>query len=175
MSNAKEVDIKKSVRKILDKTDNVANFLCGNKDIDDFIRNESLDYQNERLGTTYLFKYDNELFGFVTLSMADLRKGKMESEDRLSIGKEQYPALLIGQLAVCKNHQGEDLGIYLCDFCFDRALKFSEKIGCRFLILNAQEAVIGFYEKYGFKLIPKQKNRREKLMFLNIIPSPENQ
>jgi len=163
------LDIRGIVPKILDEKDKTGDFCCGEEGIDEFIRSEALDFQRERLGVTYLFKHGDELAGFVTLSMADLRKAKMSVEDRLAVGVENYPALLIGQLAVCKKFQAQDVGTFLCDFCLDRALRFSERVGCRFMIVNAIESAVGFYEKYGFVLLPDQKGRKQKIMFLNII------
>lgn len=102
--------------------------------------------------------------------MADLRKQKMTDEDKLPIGRENYPALQISQLAVCEDLQYKHgIGTFICDFCHAQSLKLSEKVGCRFLVLNAIQDAIGFYEKYGFKLLPKQKGRREPIMFLNIM------
>ncbi len=155
--------------KILDASDRTVEFCCGEKGIDEFIRKEAWEFQKERLGVTYLFKREGELVGFVTLSMADLKRAKMDVGDRLAIGIENYPALLIGQLAVCKQMQSQDVGTFLCDFCLDRALRFSERIGCRFIVVNAIESAIGFYRRYGFILLPSQKERKQKIMFLNIL------
>jgi GNAT superfamily N-acetyltransferase len=147
---------------------NVTGFSCGVKDIDEFIQKEALDFEKERLGVTYLFVHDKELVGFATLSMADLKREKMEAEDRPELKIENYPALLIGQLAVCEKLQGQDVGTFICDFCFDRALRLSKRVGCRFMVVNAVESALGFYEKYGFVLLPKQEAREQKIMFLDI-------
>jgi GNAT superfamily N-acetyltransferase len=162
-------DIQGITPKILDANDETAEFYCGEQGIDEFIRKEALGFQKERLGVTYLFKREGEAVGFVTLSMADLKRAKMGIEDRLAVGIENYPALLIGQLAVCKKFQAQDVGTFLCDFCLDRALRFSERVGCRFIVVNAIESAIGFYQKYGFVLLPDQKGRKQKIMFLNIL------
>jgi GNAT superfamily N-acetyltransferase len=163
------LDVHGIVPKILDETDKITGFCCGERGIDEFILNEALDFQKERLGVTYLFKHEDALVGFVTLSMADLKRAKMDVDDRLAARIENYPALLIGQLAVCQKFQARDVGTLLCDFCLDRALRFSEGVGCRFILVNAIESAIGFYKKYGFVLIPDQKDRKQKLMFLNIL------
>jgi len=155
--------------KILSEQHNIGNFSCDVEDIDEFIHSEAIDFQNERLGVTYLFFYEAQVVGFVTLSMADLRKQKMREEDKLPIGRENYPALQISQLAVSKDLQHEHgIGTYICDFCHAQSLKLSEKVGCRFLVLNAIQTAIGFYKTFGFKLLPKQ-TRREPVMFLNIL------
>jgi predicted N-acetyltransferase YhbS len=162
------IDFKKIKPEILKKEDDFTKFTCGKQPIDDFIHNEALDFQNERLGASYVFRHNGEIIGFVTLSMADLKKEKLKGNDRLQIGKENYPALQISQLAVCKNHENNKIGTFLCDFSLAIAYQLSEKVGCRFLVLNAKKDVIGFYEKYGFKLLPNQEKRQEPIMFLNI-------
>ena len=162
------IDFTKVVPIILTKNDDCTAFTCGKRPIDDFIHNEAIDFQNERLGTSYLFHYGKKIIGFVTLSMADLKKDKLESKDRLTIGKENYPALQISQLAVCTDLWHNDIGTFLCDFCLAKAYKLSKEVGCRFLVLNSKRDVIGFYENYGFKLLPRQEERREPVMFLNI-------
>ncbi len=85
--------------KILDQIDDVSSFSCGVKDMDEFIQKEALDFQKERLGVTYLFMHDQELVGFAALSMADLKREKMEAKHRPQSKVENYPALLIGQLS----------------------------------------------------------------------------
>lgn len=40
---------------ILSEQHNIGNFSCGIKEIDEFIHTEAIDFQNERLGVTYLF------------------------------------------------------------------------------------------------------------------------
>jgi hypothetical protein len=92
-------DIRGITPKILDANDETADFYCGEQGIDEFIRKEALEFQKERLGVTYLFKREGEMVGFVTLSMADLKRAKMDIEDRLAVGIENYPALLIGAVS----------------------------------------------------------------------------
>jgi len=162
------INLGKIEAKILSSDDDLTAFVCGKKPIDDFIHNEAIDFQEQRLGVSYVFRYQGKVIGFLTLSMADLKKEKMKDTDKLKVGKENYPALQVSQLAVCKDEWGKGIGTYLCDYSCAKAYQFSKKVGCRFLVLNAKDEVIGFYEKYGFKLIPNQKTRKQPLMFLNI-------
>ena len=166
------IDFTKVKAKILSKDDNLTSFICGKKPIDEFIQNEALEFQNERLGVSYVFRYNDEVIGFLTLSMADLKKKKLLTIDRIKagkeIGKENYPALQISQLAVRQDLIEKGIGTFLCDFSLAMAYKLSEQVGCRFLVLNAKADAVGFYEKYGFTLLPNQKRREEPVMFLNI-------
>jgi predicted GNAT family N-acyltransferase len=106
--------------------------------------------------------------GLLHLVWQTSKKEKLKSTDRLQIGKENYPALQISQLAVTNKLCKQDIGTFLCDFSLAKAYQLSESVGCRFLVLNSKRDVVGFYEKYGFKLLPNQERRREPLMFLNI-------
>jgi hypothetical protein len=121
-----------SYPEILNEKDKVNDFVCGVKDIDIFMHEEALQYQKDRLGVTYLFRQNGKIVGFATLSMADLKREKMSATDRLKHKIENYPALLIGQLAVCAEHHGRDIGTYICDFCFSEALRFSRKLDADF-------------------------------------------
>lgn len=175
MSSSEKIDRAKLVPTILAEKHDLSRFSCTNEDINDFVHNEARDFQNERLGISYVCLYDDRIVGFVTLSMADLKKARMGPEDKLQIGKENYPALQIGQLATCKDLEHKGIGTFLCDFSLAMAYKLSEKVGCRFLVLNAKQKVISFYEQYGFKLLPDQKKRREPLMFLNIFSKKQTE
>ena len=100
--------------------------------------------------------------------MGHLNKQKMASKDRLPKPIGSYPSLLIGELAVSNGYQKNGIGTFLCDFCFDRAVKLSKILGCRFLVVDAVESAVNFYTNYGFVLAPKQKTEEQKLMFLDI-------
>jgi hypothetical protein len=162
------IDFSNIKPQVLAKNDNLKGFFCDKKPIDDFIQSEAIDFQNERLGISYVFRYNSEVVAFLTLSMADIKKDKMHPIDKIKIGKENYPALQISQLAVRKDLWGNDVGTFLCDFSLAIAYRLSEQVGCRFLVLNSKPEAIGFYQKYGFILLPNQKRRDEPVMFLNI-------
>jgi predicted GNAT family N-acyltransferase len=157
-----------SFPKVLDEKDEITKFNCGQEEIDEFIHKQALTFQKERLGVTYVFYHKLDLIGFATLCMGHINKQKMTSENRLPKHIDSYPALLIGQLGVCSENQGNGVGTYICDFCFDRAIKLSQKVGCRFLVVDALESAVSFYIKYGFVLAPKQECEKQKLMFLDV-------
>ena len=158
-----------SLPKILDESDDVKGFTCGtSKDIDYFIQKEALIFQEQCLGITYVFNHKSKLIGFATLCMGHLNKQKIASKDRLPKRIGSYPSLLIGSLTVSKDHQGNDIGTFICDYCFDKAVKLSQILGCRFLVVDAIESAVDFYVKYGFILAPKQEKEEQKLMFLDI-------
>ncbi len=157
-----------SFPKILDNSDDTSKFSCGKKEIDEFIQKQALSFQEQRLGITYLFHHGADLVRFETLCMGYIDKHKIASQDRFAQHVNSYPALLIGQLGVFNGQQSGGVGTYICDFCFDRAIKLSQRVGCRFLVVDTLESAVKFYAKYGFTLAPKQEKEKQKLMFLDI-------
>ena len=120
------------------------------------------------LGTTYLFLSNEKLIAFATLQMAEIKRDSLSRTDRLRIGKDRYPAIQIGQLAVHVDYEDNDVGTYVLDWSIGKAMKISEEIGCRFIVLNAERDALGFYEKYGFRMLPKQDRRLYPFMFLDL-------
>ncbi len=100
--------------------------------------------------------------------MGNLHRKDIQAKDRLQKRIGRYPALLIGQLAICNGNQSGDIGTHICDFCLNRAVRLSKVIVCRFLVVDAISSAVGFYGKYGFALAPNQGKRDQKLMFLDI-------
>ena len=115
-----------------------------------------------------MFSFESDLIGFATLCMGHVNKKKMQSENRLQKNISSYPALLIGQLGVSSKYQHRGVGRHICNFCFSIAVRLSQKVGCRFLVVNALESAVNFYKNYGFTLAPDQENQKQKLMFLDI-------
>jgi GNAT superfamily N-acetyltransferase len=65
------------------------------------------------------------------------------------------PVVILGRLAVDKNHQGQGLGRALLRDALLRVTKASELVGARAVLVHAidQEAV-PFYARYGFRSFP---------------------
>jgi predicted GNAT family N-acyltransferase len=62
-----------------------------------------------------------------------------------------YPAVKLARLAVSKDLQGNNIGGTLVDFAIGLAVEHvMPHAGCRFLVLDAKEKSVGFYEKKGF-------------------------
>jgi GNAT superfamily N-acetyltransferase len=84
--------------------------------LQDFIANEPLKYQTERLGVTYLVFQDSDPVAFLTVSMTCLKISELDNEEQVPEVRVPYPALLLGRLAVEKNHRHNDIGTFLCQW-----------------------------------------------------------
>jgi GNAT superfamily N-acetyltransferase len=153
----------------LSKKHKITNFDCGVEALNKFIQTEALQFQEEGLGVTYLAFDDNQLIGFVTISMADVRTQKMELDHSPVIRIENLSALQIGQLAINKVIQRRGIGTKLVGWCMSKAIEYSKTIGCRSLVLNAIPESIGFYKHLGFTELKDQRGRVQKITYL-VVP-----
>ena len=153
----------------LSESNRVTDFDCEEMLLNDFINKEAVRFQEERLGVTYLVYIHSELIGFVTISMAHIKTQKMHLDDKLKIQIENYPALQIGQIGIEKSFQKKGLGRRIMKWCMSEAIKYSEQIGCRILVLNSLPTSIGFYERCNFVAIKGQEKRKQITMY-QVIP-----
>ena len=149
------IDFDKIWFKRLDPRDDLSAFHCSKDDdsgCDDFIHkpDEAKQYQKERQGVTYLFFHDVTMVGYVTLAMSSI------SAERLEKGSEEirlrfYPCLFIGRLAVDDKWRLNGVGTYIANWATGLALELSEQIGCRYIVLEAKESKVKFYNGIGFQ------------------------
>lgn len=158
--------------KKLNESYDLSDFFCSEDDLNDFIKkeDEALFYQKELMGITYLVFNNKKIVAFFTISMDSLSVEKIEDKDKIEcISIKTYPSLKIGRLAVDKNYECQGIGSYLVKLVVGKANQLSEIIGCRFVVVNAKENAIPFYEKNEFIMLLKEKNKKQPTMILNII------
>ncbi len=149
------LDFDKIWHKKLEPTDDLSAFHCDREDdsgCNDFIHkeNEAKQYQRERQGITYLFFYEDQLVGYVTLAMSSISAERLE-EGTEDVRLRFYPCLFIGRIAVDNGWRHKDIGTYMANWCTGLALELSEQIGCRYIVLEAKESKVKFYGTIGFQ------------------------
>lgn len=135
-------------------------------DIESFFKSEYADYSSQLLGKSYAFVTDSvetELVCAFTLSNSSVSADRLTNNQRNRLNRNipnakrrrQYPAVLIGQLAVFDGFSGKRIGDELLDFIKALILNPEIKSGCRYLLVDAINTfkVIDFYERNGFKML----------------------
>ena len=85
----------------LDDTIDVSQFKCRSQEIQDYLTEYSMIFQNESLGITYIVHHNSKMVGFFTISMDSLRIKKLNTIDQIGYDNiEHYPSIKIGQLCV---------------------------------------------------------------------------
>jgi GNAT superfamily N-acetyltransferase len=153
----------------LDPGDDLSSFCCDKDDdlgCNDFIHKEEEAklFQKERQGITYLFFIDGIMVGYATLAMSSLPAERMERRFRKTISLSFYPSLLIGRLGVSNDWRRKGIGEYICNWCVGLAIDLSDKIGCRYVILETSKGEREtFYAKCNFQkakeLVDDRKER----------------
>ena len=93
MSTENDITPEKLSTKILEETDDLSTFACDEDDpmgLDEFIHEEAIQFQKEKLGVTHLLLYKRQVVGFGTLAMSGLRSKRhhlcypLESTSKIS-------------------------------------------------------------------------------------------
>lgn len=156
-------------------------FSCDNHDLDEFFTQDALLYDIELLGKTYAWVDGmdrRKIMAMVTLAN-DSVKSKLianSARNRLQRGISNakrginYPAVLIGRLAVSVEYRNKGLGVgsQILDFIKDWFRSRKNKTGCRFIVVDAYNnaKTLSFYERNGFKYL--YKTEQEEREFLGL-------
>ena len=164
----------------LDPGQKIGEFDCLDNDLNDFIRNEALDYEKSLFSMTYLIndKKTGELAAYFSLandkiSITDFesktdfnrfRKQKFVNEKRL----RSYPALKIGRLAISRKYQNQSLGRILIDFIKQYSLR-SRYAGCRFVTVDAYINALPFYIKNDYQFLNNDdEDKNTRVMYFDL-------
>lgn len=168
------IDFGKVKKRRLRYTDDFSGFHCDHDDdlgCDSFIHdeNEAKQYQKERHGITYVFSYRKKMIGYVTLAMSSILAKRLDKRDRTTIQLTFYPCLLIGRLAVDNDMRHRDIGTHLANWSTGFALEISERVGCRYVVLETMESKVDFYSQCGFQKGAILEDDRHVWMYKKIV------
>jgi predicted GNAT family N-acyltransferase len=145
------------------------------KELKDFLVEDAINNYNISISTTYLWYYnpENKLVAYITLLTDAIRvHGTQLGKSFVDKGVEYktLPALKIGRMCVDKNYTGRDVGTHMMHFTMKLILETNEKVGCRFIVLDAktQTNATRFYKKFDFEIL-KKREKGTTPMFLDMI------
>lgn len=138
-------------------------FDCEDLDLNDFFKNDVINYTNQLLGKSYCFTLDENPSIIVcaftvsndsikTSSLPNSRKKKVIKEIPRQKQMKSYPAVLIGRLGVNKDFRKQRIGIQLMNFIKSWFVDKNNKTGCRFIIVDSynKERPLKYYVENGF-------------------------
>ena len=124
-------------------------FDCGREMQNSFLYERAWEDQRESLSVTYLYFVKGMFAAYATVCMDSLELGTREK-----IFKVRYKyvsALKIAQLGVHRSFQGQGLGKLVVADMIAFAQEQAGKVGCRYVSLDAQPDIEGWYKAQGFK------------------------
>ena len=154
----------------------VGKFQSYEKELVDFLTEDALENQNNKISVTYLwFLKTGELAGYITLLNDRINlEGDLKTVFReKGVLYRALPALKIGRLCVDDRYLRKGIGTVMIDFSIKVAFHiYEEYSGCRFIVLDAkrnkQKDSIHFYRKLGFKEL-KERQKGTTPMYLDLV------
>ena len=129
-------------------------FDCGNEAMNRWLREHALDNEGKVSRTYVVADAAGSVIAYYTLSTGRIDRWEMPKKMRHNL-PEVVPVLVLGRLAVDRNHSSLGLGGSLLREAMMRTLEASLSIGIRALQVHAiDEAAEPFYLQYGFVRSP---------------------
>jgi GNAT superfamily N-acetyltransferase len=163
----------------LEGREQIKSFECTDRDLNDFLFNDALDYLKQLMGVTYIWIDESKdtIAAYYTLSNDKI----IRDEDERSIWnrisrplpnmkrRKSYPAVKIGRLAVNSLYERQGIGQYIIAFLKALFSSGRRTSGCRFITVDAYRAAFPFYEKCGFSFLSdKDENEPTRLMYFDL-------
>ncbi|WP_298521437.1 GNAT family N-acetyltransferase [uncultured Methanobrevibacter sp.] len=155
----------------------LSDFDCGDEDLNDFLKNDALAQQKEKLNVTKLVMYNGDIIGFASLLTDTLKLKNIKDENlRLKIkgklninsNKRGISAVKIGRLAINRKYSNKGLGSHILRSILNNLKKISEnKVGFRFIIIEGYAKAFNFYVvRNGFEYLKKDEKSIKNIDFI---------
>lgn len=133
-------------------------FDCGRAEQNAFLYDWAQVDQEARLSVTYLYYVQGILGAYASVSMdsVPLDRSERGSEERF----QEVSALKLVQLGVALPFQGMGLGTKVVADVVVLARDVAQRVGCRYVTLDAQGDVVPWYERLTFKRNQLKQSRR---------------
>src|ERR1035437_5786045 len=128
----------------------LSEFNCGEPSLDDWLRRRALQNEESGASRTYVVCAGEHVAGYYALAVGAVAHAKAPGRIRRNM-PDPVPVMIIGRLAVHKDHQGIQIGPGLLRDAVLRTLQAAEIAGVRAILVHAiSERARKFYEGCGF-------------------------
>jgi GNAT superfamily N-acetyltransferase len=135
----------------LDAFDDVASFHSTEGELDDFLKEDALDNQVNRLSVTFLAIWNDTIVGYFTLVNDSIVAEAVDKSDREpSWEYRKYPAIKIARMARHRDFSGHGIGTVMLLRVFIIVLHVSQFTGCRIITVDSKHGAVEWYRKNGF-------------------------
>jgi GNAT superfamily N-acetyltransferase len=124
-------------------------FDCDNQQVNGFLRHYAEPIVDQGLGTVLVLVEDGEILSFVSLSFASMTLTNSEKGAFRSV-TTAFGAVRIGSIGTATRHQGRSCGSTLLQATVGRARRISEIVGVRYLMADANDDRVSWYQGRGW-------------------------
>jgi GNAT superfamily N-acetyltransferase len=137
--------------KKLDESDDLSLFECSDPELDEYLKEDAMNDQRSKISVTRLAMWNGRPVGYFTLVNAVIKDTDVKAEDaEKEYEYPHYPAIKIARLATHRDYEGNGVGRAMLLRTMAISSQLSLHVGCRFIIVDAKNSSVGFYEKFGF-------------------------
>jgi GNAT superfamily N-acetyltransferase len=144
----------------------VSRFDCGNEALNVWLKRFALtNVENDAARVYVVHQRGRIVVGYHALTAGSI--GRAEAPARVSRGLAAHPigVVVLGRLAVDREHQGQGFGASLLQDALLRAEQAAETVGVRAVLVQAIDAAArSFYLRFGFSPTPIDEMRLMLLM-----------
>jgi GNAT superfamily N-acetyltransferase len=143
-----------------------------------YLKKEAQKHHEQSLAKTYgVYQEDDDLRvrAYITLVAGEVAiddgDAQLVPANGFTFNYKHYPAVKIARLAVDTGLRNQNVGRTLVDLAIGITKdSICPAIGCRFVVVDAKQKSVGFYEKCGFTAIDTDANlkRSEPVMFVDL-------
>ena len=131
-----------------------AGFDCGEAALNAWLKTRALRNQAQGASRTYVLCAGYEAIGYYSLTVGSIQHEAAIGKVRRNM-PDPVPAMLLGRLAIDRNHQGRRLAKGLLKDAVLRTLRAADIAGIRTLFVHViSEEATRFYTRYGFRPSP---------------------
>lgn len=136
-------------------------FDCGEPQISNFIQRLALQHTKKGLSQTYVLATKEPtsnskagIIAFYSLSSSLIFNEEFKLEDAAKLPRHPIPAILIGQLGVHKEYQGNGLGSVALVTALKNAYRISLQLGAYAVLVDCiNDSITRLYESFGFSYL----------------------
>jgi GNAT superfamily N-acetyltransferase len=133
----------------LNPAQDLAQFLCGEPELDDWLKPRALQNQESGASRTYVVCIARQVVGYYALAAGGAGHADAPGNVRRDI-PNPLPVMVIGRFAVDRRFQGRGIGMALLKDAVLRTVQAAEIAGIRAILVHAiNECAKRFYEKLG--------------------------
>jgi len=140
-----------------------------------FLQKHAAEFQEAMVAQTYVATApgENRVIGYITLTCSeiDLENGYQLEDCPYANRYPTMPAVKIARLAVDSRHRGQGIGEALVGISLAIAqYEIAPMAGCRFVVTDAKQQAVEFYERQGFSRLDSAANeqREQPVMFVDL-------
>jgi predicted GNAT family N-acyltransferase len=142
-----------------DKTQQRKQFDCGIEELNRYLHQQISQDSKRNIAAPFVLLNENSIIGFYTLSASAVNVGDLPEKLVKKLPKYPLiPVVLLGRLAIDKNHQKQGLGDFLLMDALKRSLHGSEQIATMAIVVDAINlSAENFYRQYGFEELTENR------------------